>query len=80
MDDDDDEIEVCGGVIQPRRWRWPAAVGATVNLAGNLGRAVTAWCDDMSTLIAQHVAVTYDRDDLITSARRDLESLPVIDE
>lgn len=73
MFDDDEEVEG----LQPRRWQWSAAFGAGANFFGNLGRATTALFDDLSTLAAQHAAVKYERDDLIASAQRDLESLPV---
>lgn len=75
FEDEDEDAEV--ELIRPRRWQWSAAAGVTVNLVGNLGRAMSVWCDDMTTLLAQHTAVRYDRDDLITSVHRDLESLPV---
>lgn len=76
MYEDDDEVDV----LVPRRWQWSAALGAVTNFVGNCGRAVTALADDLSTMAAQHTAVKYEQDDLIESAQRDLEFLPVIDE
>lgn len=74
MFDDEEEF------LPPRRWSWMAASGACANFLGNVGRAVTALADDLSTMAAQHTAVGYGRDDLIASAQRDLEMLPTTDD
>lgn len=70
---DDDEVED----IEARRWHWASVVGATANFAGNIGRAASLFFDDMAVQAAQHAAVQHERDDLISSAQRAIESLPV---
>lgn len=74
----EDEVEE-PEVLMPRRWRWTAALGVGVNFVANVGRAVSACGDDLATLLAQHTATSYERDDMVSSVRADLESLPAID-
>lgn len=71
---EDEEIEPVG--LLPRRWQWTAALGASINLVANLGRAVSCWADDMATLLAQHTAARYEQEDFVDAIHADLESLP----
>lgn len=80
MWDDDDDGEFPSSGFEPRRWQWSAVGGVAAKFIGNVGRTITALGDDIASLAMQHTAVKYEQDELIQSAQRDLESLPVIDE
>lgn len=71
IDEDEDDLP------PPRPISAAAVAGVAITFVGNLGRSMSAFADDVATMIGQHVQYTWDRGAAWERMHRDLESLPV---